>query len=46
MYSFYDKILFWESIGFLTQIINEYGIVDISTTKKIIRDTESINMWI
>ena len=31
---------------FLTQIMKKYAIVEISTKKKIICDTESRNMWI
>ena len=31
---------------FLTQIMKKYAIAEISTEKKIICDTESINMWI
>ena len=31
---------------FLTQIMKKYAIVKVATEKKIISDTEAINMWI
>ena len=36
----------FKKFSLLTQIMNKYAIVQISTKKKIICDTESINMWI
>ena len=49
--SFFDKYspifqLSFKNFSSLTQIMKKYAIVEISTKKKIICDTESINTWI
>ena len=51
MIAFFDKYgpifqVYFKNFAFLTQIMKKYAIVEISTEKKIIGDTESINMWI
>ena len=51
MIAFFDKYgpifrVYLKNFAFLTQIMKKYAIVEISTEKKIICDTESINMWI
>ena len=51
MLAFFDKYspifqLSFKNFAFLTQIMEKYAIAEISTKKKIICDTESINMWI
>ena len=38
--------LSFKKFASLTQIMKKYAIVEISTKKKIICDTEAINMWI
>ena len=37
--------LSFKKFAFLTQITKKYATVEIFTKKKIICDTESINMW-
>ena len=49
--SFFDKYgpifqLHLKNFAFLTRIMKKFAIVEISTKKEIICDTESINMWI
>ena len=51
MMVFFDKYgpifqVYFKNLAFLTQIMKTYAIVEISTEKRIICDTESINMWI
>ena len=41
-----NTVPFFKNLLFSTQIMKKYASVEISTKKKIICDTESINIWI